>query len=58
MATAKQLRQQKLSWALRICIGFKVSMHFIPRDLKLKSFVYNSLNALIQEIQAELRNIK
>jgi hypothetical protein len=54
----KQKRQRQLAWALRICMGFYAAMHMIPRDLKLKSYVRNSLNALIDEIRAELRNIK
>lgn len=56
--TTKQKRQQELSWALKICIGFRSSCHFIPKDLILKQGFVVMLDEIIESIRRELRNIK
>jgi len=57
MATARQKRQQKLSWALRICMGFRTSMYFIPRDIAHVSVLRLYVDRTIEELRHELRNI-
>lgn len=58
MATRKQIRQQKLSWALKICTGFHMAgQHFIPDYIRSKSHMLGLLGQVISEIRFELRNI-
>lgn len=57
-ASLKQNRQRQLAWALRICMGFRGSCHFIPNDLLLKNSLLSILDGIIKELRYELENIK
>lgn len=57
--TPKQKRQRELSWALRICMGFRgAARHFIPKDIILKQGLLVMVDGIIESIRVELRNIK
>jgi hypothetical protein len=57
-ASPKQVRQRKLSWALKICMGFRASLHVIPRDIGYTNTMIRYLELVIDNLRAELRNIK
>lgn len=56
-ASARQLRQRKLAWALKICMGFRASVHFIPNDIIFKKGMVQYLDEVIRDLKYSLRNI-
>lgn len=57
-ATDKQKRQRELSWALRICLGFQGSLHFLPKGTPGLTLLRIDLSHVINVLRQELRNIK